>query len=188
MYIRVKSFTKCSNLVQSEPFQLQTVIFRQHHFFCCKQVFFAKQSFLAKLSSQQKTAIHCKVFLLESSCYTQVALIEGHFFVTIVIITVKLSEISIILLSQILTNECQKAPCIQAEFQKQGSYTQLALFAGSANVSIPTHSLPKSKNSKTRNQTTFHCAKLRWKNLSDEHEPLKNSHTCKTFTSVSIWQ
>ena len=91
MYIRVKSFTKCSNLVQSEPFQLQTVILRQHHFFCCKQVFFAKQSFLAKLSSQQKTAIHCKVFLLESSCYTQVALIEGHFFITIVIITVKLS-------------------------------------------------------------------------------------------------
>ena len=102
MYIRVKSFTKCSNLVQSEPFQLQTVILRQNHFFCCKNVFFfAKLSFLAKLSSQQKTAIHCKVFLLESSCYTQGALIEGHFFVTIVIITVKLSEseISIILLS-----------------------------------------------------------------------------------------
>ena len=101
MYIRVKSFTKCSNLVQSEPFQLQTVILRQNHFFVAKMSFFAKQSFLAKLSSQQKTAIHCKVFLLESSCYTQVALIEGHFFVTIVIITVKLSEseISIILLS-----------------------------------------------------------------------------------------
>ena len=54
MYIRVKSFTKCSNLVQSEPFQLQTVILRQTHFLLQKFLFFCKTKFSCKIKFPAK--------------------------------------------------------------------------------------------------------------------------------------
>ena len=83
--------------------------------------FFAKQSFLAKLSSQQKTAIHCKVFLLESSCYTQVALIEGHFFVTIVIITVKLLKSQSFFYLRFLPMNVRKRHVLKLNFKNKGA-------------------------------------------------------------------
>lgn len=37
-----------------------------------------------------------------------------------------------------------------------------------------------------KNWTTFYCAKLRWKNLGSEHEPLKNGHHDSLYVGLHV--